>query len=1040
MANRYWVGGTGNWSDATNHWSDSSNGTPNASFLPTSSDNVYFDANSGSGTVTINATANCLDLTFTSSSITTFTQSSTFYIYGSLTLESGITWNGTSTTQMVSTSSGKTITTAGVTLYGNIRFNGSGGEWTLQDNITFNTGKGIEVYNGSFISNDKTITAGLFSSGSGTKSISLGSSVLNIGSNWSGAVFNLVSTGLTFNAGTSTINLLGYGNDFYGGGLTYYNVSFNSFTSNGTNDILGANTFNNLTYEGYSGKTGYLRLNANQTVNGTFTVTGNSATNRILVNSNTLGTARTITANAVSLTNVDFQDITGAGSATWSGTSVGNALGNSGITFTTPVTRYWVATSGGNWSATTSWSDSSGGSSGSSVPLCHDTVVFDSNSISSASKTITADMPRVPALDFSNVANSPTLSLSNAIDVYGSLNMSGIGVLTTNSKAVKFMARSNITITSAGLSFYDLYFDLVGNTVSFLDNLTYSTSGSLVIYSGTIDFNDVNVSGGNIYFPSSTLARVLWLGNGVITLKSGTPLNSIPASNFTLYCEQSKIVISGTDAQIRCAGYTFYEVEVTSDGCTFYDSSTFNTITLNNAGGATGTKFRAGTTQNISNFSTNGSSGNLVKIRSSSTTNATLNYTGSGVVEEDYVDIDYITGTPDNTWYVGTNSTDGGHNSQIYFTDAPVTVNNSRSAKLTGQATTTDNRPAKITGKATTTNDRNAKLTGSVTTNNARSAKLSGIQTLTNDRSAKITGKLTTTDNRPAKITGNAIVTTDRDAKLSGIQTLTNDRPAKVTGFDTANDNRSVKIIGKETAFSTRNAKISGKTTAYNARTAIITGGVVSDTQRSAYLKGKDTSNDNRSAKVTGSALTNDYRNAKLTGVAQANDYRLAKITGYDTAQDTRNAHITGKETANDYRSATLKGIETLSNIRNARLVGCDTSDTNRGATIKGSDLANSVRSAKVVGILGANDTRNAKLTAQDTAQDTRTAKIQGSLFAQDTRPAKLTGGNTGTSSRSALIVGKGSWYAGQHKGWYNRDNKTIGEKQDEKWYKHLDV
>lgn len=89
---------------------------------------------------------------------------------------------------------------------------------------------------------------------------------------------------------------------------------------------------------------------------------------------------------------------------------------------------------------------------------------------------------------------------------------------------------------------------------------------------------------------------------------------------------------------------------------------------------------------------------------------------------------------------------------------------------------------------------------------------------------------------------------------------------------------------------------------------------------------------------------------------------------------------------------------------------------------------------------MGANDTRNAKLTAQDTAQDTRTAKITGKDTAQDTRPAKLTGGNTGTSSRSALIVGKGSWYAGQHNGWYNRDNKTIGVKQDEKWYKHLDV
>lgn len=54
MANRYWVGGTGNWSDAANHWSNASGGTPNSAYLPVSGDNVTF----------LQASTNCtLDVT-----------------------------------------------------------------------------------------------------------------------------------------------------------------------------------------------------------------------------------------------------------------------------------------------------------------------------------------------------------------------------------------------------------------------------------------------------------------------------------------------------------------------------------------------------------------------------------------------------------------------------------------------------------------------------------------------------------------------------------------------------------------------------------------------------------------------------------------------------------------------------------------------------------------------------------------------------------------------------------------------------------------
>ena len=51
MADRYWVGGTGTWND-TAKWSASSGGGSGAS-VPTSTDNVFFDANSASGSFTV---------------------------------------------------------------------------------------------------------------------------------------------------------------------------------------------------------------------------------------------------------------------------------------------------------------------------------------------------------------------------------------------------------------------------------------------------------------------------------------------------------------------------------------------------------------------------------------------------------------------------------------------------------------------------------------------------------------------------------------------------------------------------------------------------------------------------------------------------------------------------------------------------------------------------------------------------------------------------------------------------------------------------
>lgn len=66
MADRYWVGGAGNWSSTTK-WSTTSGGASGAS-VPTSADNAIFDANSGTAgavfTATVDVASTCANLTF----------------------------------------------------------------------------------------------------------------------------------------------------------------------------------------------------------------------------------------------------------------------------------------------------------------------------------------------------------------------------------------------------------------------------------------------------------------------------------------------------------------------------------------------------------------------------------------------------------------------------------------------------------------------------------------------------------------------------------------------------------------------------------------------------------------------------------------------------------------------------------------------------------------------------------------------------------------------------------------------------------------
>lgn len=244
MANRYWVGGTNSWSStAGTKWATTSGGAGGAA-VPTSSDDVFFDANSGAVTVTLTSNRPCAN--FNSTGFTgTIALSNQLQIYGNTTFGASTTFTGTSFVSFFATTTGKTITTNGVTISGYVDFNGVGGGWTLQGLL--DCSQTIYITNGTVDFNDFDVNASaIVRTGTGTAVLSLGSGDITLfgaGTSWN----FLSSTGLTLNAETSSLFFTSNYVVFRGGGFTYNDVWFTNI-DNASSDlsIFDSNTFNNF--------------------------------------------------------------------------------------------------------------------------------------------------------------------------------------------------------------------------------------------------------------------------------------------------------------------------------------------------------------------------------------------------------------------------------------------------------------------------------------------------------------------------------------------------------------------------------------------------------------------------------------------------------------------------------------------------------------------------------------------------------------------------------------------------------------------------
>jgi hypothetical protein len=552
MADRYWVGSSGNW-DATStaNWAATSGGASGAS-APTSADNVIFDANSNTlllpFTVTITGTsaspAACLDFSTSSlDGVMTLTMGATAELdcYGSLTLPAtNFTWSGTTGALLVfqSTSTGKTFTTNGITISNtNVSFSGSGGGWTLGSALTMSSSATFRFNAGTISTGNFNITTGaMLSSSVTTTTFNLGSSTITLAGS---SAFTFTGSNLTFNAGTSQITCSNASPTFAGGGLTFYNVSFTSVAA-GTTTITGANTFNNLTQTSRSA-TGLriVSLGANQTVSGTLTLgAANQNIRRIQVVSDTIGTQRTITLNGTlaTLADCDFRDIGTAGSVgTWTGTRLGNGLGNSGITFTTAKDVYWNLAAGGNWTGI-AWALSSGGATSlDNFPLAQDKIIIEDTGLNSgATVTFINGTWWVGELNISTRTLPMTFANGTVVvNIYKNVTLSSV-VTMTGTALWNFFGQSTTQILDVNTATFvpPITIESPSGTLQLAENTTCSATVTLT--SGTLDLNN-NVLTALTFSSSNSNTRAITFGTGNITItgNGATVWTTATATNFS---------------------------------------------------------------------------------------------------------------------------------------------------------------------------------------------------------------------------------------------------------------------------------------------------------------------------------------------------------------------------------------------------------------------------------------------------------------------------------------------------------------------------
>ena len=352
--------------------------------------------------------------------------------------------------------------------------------------------------------------------------------------------------------------------------------------------------------------------------------------------------------------------------------------------------RYWVANgaTARTWNDAAYWSTTSGGAGGSAVPTSADDVYFDANGY--ADCTGYALFSYCASIDFTGYTGAFSGTLNLLITSGGAVTLASGGPFTaTGVFCMAVGEEETVTFTSNGVTHaMNLIVNNIdeGGTFNFAD--AYVSTGTITISQGNnAEYSDFATGGYNITAKSLKLedggvyqTLTATLGSSTITLTgSGVTVLDLSGKGGTIALSASsadfKLTHAFTGTTFEAGGNTFNDIWLTGGGaswCYVTGGGTCDNFKVDTP--PSETRFEPSKTFTVTTWTGEGTSGNLVKIISNTTTNATLAKAGGGTISLTYMSVDYITGSPADTWYMDANSTDGGHNSQIYFAGGATSI------------------------------------------------------------------------------------------------------------------------------------------------------------------------------------------------------------------------------------------------------------------------------------------------------------------------------------------------------------------------------
>ena len=391
-----------------------------------------------------------------------------------------------------------------------------------------------------------------------------------------------MTSGFTFTPNTSVITIAGT-NTLYPttaifdhGGYTYNSVILNT-QSNFVKNTTSASgvSLTSFTCTGAANPRSFLSLGTNVTVTGSsLTLTPNSITNRLFVCSDIIGTARTLTASTrTGNTGLDFRDIT-ASPAGWnlSAVSTGDVGGNTGITFTTAVTRYIVPTGTVTWDSTAAWSATPGGAGPAlTAPLAQDTVDLSTGT----TVVISTNNRRFLGGSINFGGFTGTLDISSAAEVYATDNITFSGF--TNAASLTSSGGGQLILApySALPAFViptvsiNAPFAIMAKTsVAFSSPATLIGASSIAIAGDSIDTNSVNVQAtSGVSIGSVSLVETCSTYPGGTTSNVALDASNISASSLSF----DGVVTANGNPNVFTAGggISFNSATVTLTNATF---------------------------------------------------------------------------------------------------------------------------------------------------------------------------------------------------------------------------------------------------------------------------------------------------------------------------------------------------------------------------------------------------------------------------------------------------------------------------------------